>query len=259
VKLVLLALLPVVYCAFFGMRAWHGGLSLNLRYFLPVLPGAAILVASSVARLWQLSRPAGSLARVSCWLVPAVLAVVVFEWQVWQIDIPSRSLQRLLLDVPLVLACILLVTSLVAGKTMTLRAALMASAVAACALTWSTLIAFRYDYPLTQRQRTRSAAVAAELRNVIPDDGVVFVLAYESLSGLLDRSRVVLARASNDGGADAAKLARCFLSARRPVYLAAPRTAWDDLRRASGMVGIAAEEILSPNAGLSVQRLYLER
>ena len=36
---------PAGYIGFYSYFAWHGGISLNLRYFVPVLPFTSILTA----------------------------------------------------------------------------------------------------------------------------------------------------------------------------------------------------------------------
>ena len=46
-------LVAAVWTLPFAPRAWHGGLGLNLRYFLPLLPLAAIGVSAVALRLWR--------------------------------------------------------------------------------------------------------------------------------------------------------------------------------------------------------------
>lgn len=256
VKLGLISIVPLVYLAFFGTRGWHGGLSLNLRYFLPVLPGASLLVAISVVQLWHWSQGVSTLLRAACWLFAALLPVLIFEWRLDQAVTSPTSLEWLVLDAPLFIALAVLLTALTAAMKRTAGFACLASVATACGLGWATMTALRHDYSRTHQQRELNAAVSAELRNVIPDDAVVFISGYEKFAGLLDRSHVVLARPSNDGAASSGSLAHCFLQAGRPVYLAGSSKDWNDFRRVPGMIGISAEEIRSP-AGLAVQRLFL--
>jgi hypothetical protein len=185
-----------------------------------------------------------------------LLPVLIFEWQLEQAVTTPTALEWSVLDAPLFIAFVVLATALTAGLKRTAGFACLASVAAACALGWSTMTALRYDYSRTHQQRVFNAAVAAELRNVIPGDAVVFVSSYERFIGLIDRSHVVLARPSNDGAASSGQLAHCFLQAGRPVYLAASSKDWHDFRRVPGMAGISAEEVRSP-AGLAVQRLFL--
>jgi hypothetical protein len=48
-----LAAAPV---AFYSLNAWHGGMSCNLRYFLPVLPFIALLAGLALVELWRRAR-----------------------------------------------------------------------------------------------------------------------------------------------------------------------------------------------------------
>ena len=66
----------------FVMRAWHGGLSLNMRYLMPLLPALSALCA---ALIWQLA----SHIRGSVWILIATAAAGVAIGLGWAVFSPS--------------------------------------------------------------------------------------------------------------------------------------------------------------------------
>ena len=52
-KWLLLLILPAGLLVYLGRTVWHGGLCLNLRYLLPVLPVLSVATAPVLLRLWD--------------------------------------------------------------------------------------------------------------------------------------------------------------------------------------------------------------
>lgn len=66
----------------FVMRAWHGGLSLNMRYLMPLLPA---LSALCVAVIWQMA----ARLRGAVWIVLCTAAIGVASGLAWAMFSPS--------------------------------------------------------------------------------------------------------------------------------------------------------------------------
>ncbi|MEZ5332955.1 MAG: hypothetical protein R2991_13105 [Thermoanaerobaculia bacterium] len=214
----LVALLPTagfvgVYSAF----AWHGGMSLNLRYWTPALPLLALLVAVAMRELGLERRlVAPLLGALGC---AALLGPVL------RLDsVGPAALEPWLLSAPLCLALLLAATALGARRLDALRAA--CALLLGAALTWGALTTHLYDLLWSARQRASTVRMAAEIGRAVPAGSLLvspFVVGLGSLAG---RGGRVVADPTRDGFEDAVRLARDHLARGRPVLGLMDETMW---------------------------------
>ncbi len=186
----ILYIIPLSYCGVFGFFAWHGGLSLNLRYLLPILPFTSILTACT----WRdLSKELDGPWRRSATLL-GLLAVLLFGWFL----LPNAgeltpAHEFWLLTFPLLVAGLItflvLVRSLVSHHT-SVSGLLLATMLGA--MVWSGLLGFSYDYPRSAIFRYFNSRLSTSLLNYISPDSLVFIDDYNYL-GLVEADRVRLA------------------------------------------------------------------
>ncbi|MCI4644867.1 MAG: hypothetical protein MRY64_08805 [Hyphomonadaceae bacterium] len=116
--------------AFYSLRQWHGGFAVNMRYFLPALPFAAILGAYALCQLWA-RFPSFRLSAQS-WriLIVAGLALLAISGAAGQVSpIHKAALFLLPLGLAGVLLAALFALLLPTGRTHTRPAALSAGLV----------------------------------------------------------------------------------------------------------------------------------
>jgi len=217
--LALLFLVPVAFVAVYSYFAWHGGLALNMRYFVPTLPFLAILTAYAWRRLPKnLGRP---------WLLvclAAVLGVLAIQFLASFPRPASAAVQEMVyLTLPLVLASLLglfLLTWSVRGGNEApgfIRGGLVATAVAA--LTWAGVVAFTYDLPRSYFVRKSRADFVTSIERGVKPDSLLFTNADGLFFGLIDHGRVRIAFPMLDDYESFSSLAEFHIDAGRPVYL----------------------------------------
>ncbi len=218
----------------FALSSWHGGQSLNLRYFAPGLPFVALLGG------WALRRVADGLGPRWPWgaLAAAVLAGLAFAALLPPAREQQAAHELLLLDAPLVLASLTALSALVAilRSSRTARTALLL--VAGLGLGWSGAVAWGYDLALSHGRRGANLSVATEVAAQIPDDALLVITVHEPFYPMGRFQPVIIANPSFDGGADFPALVRHHLAGGRPVYGAMPREGWAQLQAAGLFEGL---------------------
>ncbi len=213
------------YIGVYSYFAWHGGLSLNLRYFTPVLPFLAIFGAMGWRELTQ--------GLSQSWLrtggVLAALSLVFWGILIhrnWEI----AALEPVMLTLPLVIAAALAV-GLVAAALIPdarIRAASRGIAVliVATAMAWSAVVAFTYDYPLAAIKRYVVLVPAIEAAPFLERDSILFTHYTAPYFGLFEHGKVRLAVPQQDDFRDFRALIDFHLDAGRAVYVAFDEENW---------------------------------
>jgi len=225
-RLAILFAVPLVYFGFYSQFSWHGGLSLNLRYFTAILPYTSILA------VWALRQPQ---ARPRGWrdglLAAAATVALFFAVRAGLDGIAGDEL--LVLTLPLALAGALLVALLLAlrqgpaGVEPARAGSRRAVAVlAAAALTWAGLTAFAYDLPLACETRRFHLETGRRTMDLVEADSLFFADFVDPFFLLIEDDRVRIARPGLDRYRDMPRLAAYHLAAGRGVYGAFDPRVW---------------------------------
>jgi hypothetical protein len=216
-------LLPIAaYTLVFAYFRWHGGLSVNLRYFVPILPFVAVLSADGLARLARLA--VGSLRVLRIADVVVLAGAAVYIETVVLLRLPTAPLatrEVFYLDVPLALASALagaiLVASFLGRGRARSRVSAVAFVLAVATLTWGGLTELTYDAVAVAKVRIRGHVVAARARRHIAAGSIVFVDYLDPAAGLLEDG-VVLATGPRDAFGDTARLVDASVCRGRRAY-----------------------------------------
>ncbi len=245
----LLLLMPVVTVgyysyAFHASGAYEGGLCLNYRYYLPLFPFFSILSAYAIREIrvrW--GEPLSfRQAAVVCFLTTVAYFFFVHNWRGY-LDYLELPLLVFPLFAAGFLLALLAVGELVSGNEIRLMKGVVWTALFV-ALTWSSLVAFVYDYPTHRNQRIVNYNIGESVRRVIPSDSIFFTApVVDPFMRLIENDRVRIAFPYRDNFKDFAKLVDFHLKAGRRVYGAFYDNMWKSLK--SG-----------PLAGYSVRRRF---
>ncbi len=187
----LLYLLPLSYCGVFSFFAWHGGLCLNLRYLLPILPFTSILTAWAWRELSK-SRKGNWRRSVTFVGLPTVILFSLFALPSAADLSPAHEFW--LLTFPLLVAGLISALTFfhffLSQRSPWISRLLVTTVLGA--MVWSGLIVFTYDYPRSALFRYLNARLSDSLIEHISPDSLVFMDDYNYL-GLLEVERVRLA------------------------------------------------------------------
>ncbi len=230
-RLAMLFVVPLAVTVFFSNLHDHAGLSLNLRYFLPVLPFTSILTAYAIE---DLLRDGDIRSKPQVWLLPMVLTAISYFLltSFWALNL--RKLEVLLLSVPLWMALLLL--ALLAAREFVRNRGVplirsLVWAVLTTALVWSFCVSFFYDFPLHRRQRAINYNFCGKMMNLIPSDSVFFTAPYiDPFLRLIEKDRVRIAFPGNDRFKDFPRLVRAYLDSGTRVFAVFPVRYWNDLK-----------------------------
>jgi hypothetical protein len=235
----LLFLVIGAFIAFYGYQRWHGGMGLNMRYFLPFLPLAAILAADGWRNLSD-DIPAG-------WRRGAVTLGLstVFIWIPLVISDATLALEPVLLNPPLViaaaLAVVLMLRSVPVGR---IRPAISVAGLglSAVALAWAFSVSFTYDLFRSSASRLVNYEIGTELRRLVEPDAILFSRYANRVSLLIDDD-IRLAFPRNDDFADFRRLLDVHMSENRAVYLAFNDEFWDQVEAENLLAGLETEDL----------------
>ncbi len=212
------------YVTIYGYQRWHGGMSMNMRYFLPLLPFAAILGAEAWqalgAELTDRRRKilaAAGLGSAAVW-VPLILSD------------PTLGIEPVLLGMPLLIATALAVFLLLRLSPAPRIASLADGGgflLIAAGFAWAASAALVYDLPRSTFTRAVNHRVGMEARAVVGPDPIVFAR-YANRVSVLIADGVPLAFPRNDDFADFGRLLNWNIDAGRNVYLAFNDEYWDE-------------------------------
>lgn len=214
-----LFLVSAGYLAVYSYYAWHGGLALNTRYFLPFLPAFAILGAWGLKELAADAPPPFRRAAIYAFLVAlnAVIFLIRDDFQT-----PEAN-EGTLLTMPLVLAALLSIGLLLRGINAGRARRVLSGATllaAATAMGWASAGALSYDYLLDTMRRRGMAVTGQSAAPLIERDSILFAQYELKYFGLYDRDRVRIAGTLRDNFESFRPLLDYHLDAGRPVYIA---------------------------------------
>jgi hypothetical protein len=203
--------LPVVFVL--GLFAYAGfirndGICFNQRYFLELVPLAAVAFALTLERRELPVKP----------LVAGAIVGAVVTFFLLRLDVASEIRQRVELDVPLRIALLLLFVYWLASR---IRIRWILPAVAAASVLWAAVIHLGEDLPASRLCRTGKLKTRREVEARMPQGPAALVVfgSWADVFGptLVERDLVV-ANAAIDGGATLEPLARGFLAQSRRVF-----------------------------------------
>jgi hypothetical protein len=230
-RLALLSLVPVAYLGFFAYTRDHGGLCLNLRFFLPTLPFTSILVAYAIRDLrnrWSVH--AGAVT----WVIVTILTVGAYVLLTRVLSVSLEDQEFAFLVVPMLIAGFLMAL-LIGGELLQVEGADLlrggAWILLIGAFTWSALVAFLYDYPTHRDQRIRNYIVGEQVLRVIPSDSVFFTYPYiDPFMRLAERDRVRIVLPGQDQFRDFPRILEFHIKAGRRAYGVFPAAVWSELK-----------------------------
>ncbi len=216
----MLFLAPAAFVAPYAFYAWDGGLSLNLRYFTPILPFTSILAAFAWRQIVpDLRDPDRLLAVISGCATAALYAMILIIGPALLWDPLTIAQQEMVfLTLPLaiaVCALALIVARLIKPRSIP-RAAL--PAVMAVGFVWSGLVAFAYDYPPAYEFRTSHATLSSTLERLIERDSLVIAYSARNFVFFPNDHRVRVAKPQLDDFKDFLPLVEFHMDRNRAVY-----------------------------------------
>lgn len=236
------AMLFLVIGAFivmYGRHLWHGGLSLNMRYFLPFLPLAAILgaegwraLSADLPERWRRTATVAGLASAVIW-IPAIM-----------ID-GTLAVEPVLLTTPLIIAAMLsvmLVLRTIPATRFRQAIGVGGLALSATALAWAFSISFSYDLPRSTVARAVNYQLGADIRQLVEPDAILFTRYANRVSVLIDDD-IRLAFPRNDDFTDFRRLLELHLAQGRPVYLAFNDEYWARAKADDLLEGLEMEDL----------------
>ena len=247
--LIVLSTVPAVFVGVFSFFAWHGGLSLNLRYFMPILPFTSILAAYG----WRALTADIDGGPWSVWAgaATALVFAVPFALVLPLRGQPIEASETMLLTAPLLLslglAGALVLWMPVAGRARAM-AARVATGLAMAAFVWSAVVALGYDFPRAWAMRSLSVTVSQQAAKVISHDGILLTDDITPLSRLQDFDKLVLADVSRDDLASFRSLLEFHLAAGRPAYAWLRSGTWQKIEE-RGLLGANTTITLTDIAG----------
>jgi 4-amino-4-deoxy-L-arabinose transferase-like glycosyltransferase len=262
--LLILLLLPITVIGYYAYAFYYsgglaGGLCLNYRYALPILPLLAILAAYGIERMkdrW--GRPLTFRnAAILCFLT----ALVYFLF-VRRLSSSLNDLEFPLLDIPLFIAgalfVVLLVGEIVQGDVMrVLRPVVWAILI--IALAWSSLVAFFYDFPKHREQRARNYYTGGAVRRVVAPSSIFFTFpVIDPFMRVIENRHVGLAFPGRDHFKDFPRLVSGHLAAGRRVYGAFYNATWNRLK-AGPLAKYTLIPRLEPMPGFMIAEITLPR
>jgi len=230
--LLLLVPVPIIYIGYYAViNHEYGGLCLNYRYHLPLLPFTSIMVAYSLRELRRLmTTPLGR----GPYLV-TVIVTVAFYLLLTEFCCPGLSgLEFPLLDLPLVLFVSVVLLVLVRCGLGLVRAEFWLKAIAltvTAALSWSSLVAFTYDYRVHQAQRKANYLNGGRLLDLLPDRAVFFTEHHiDPFLRLIEDDSVLICFPYRDRFRDFPALLAFHLAAGRPAYAFFRTVTWESFQ-----------------------------
>lgn len=251
----------IIPYAFF---AWHGGMSLNLRYWTPILPFAAIIAASVWVKLFPFSGVT-YLRRPSNLLVAIILiAIFVFSFLVTPIGVLTHEAtlklqEAIFLNVPLALAgsfaLFLCIYSL----------KLFSNAELSRAVTWLLLVStvswavgttLFYDLPRSTLIRKVNYVSAGIIEPLIEDNSLLITNSADATFRIIENKNVRIANPKRNDFADFNELAKAFIRQGTPTYGLFSKIEWERLITEGYLQGLSTE-LKEEKSNLALQQIFI--
>ncbi len=236
-----LAILSIILLIFVGYFVYSfialeggGGLCLNLRYYLPLLPFLSILCAYAIKELMNWIGAHFPLGVGPALIIGLVVGGTYFALTT-KLTPSIDALEFPLLALPLLLSGALLITVILCWITRgkanrPLQVSLSVLLIAA--LVWSGVTAYFYDYPHHRHGRAVHRFYSEQLLRLVPEDCIFFSAnrAFTAAVMLKDKEKVRIAVPEYDGFKDFPRLLEFHLKAGRRAFAFFPSQAWNHLR-----------------------------
>lgn len=230
IQVIMLFLIPFVFVSFYSYRnGWHGGLCLNLRYFIPILPFTSILTAHAWRDLSKsLDWRWGKFSFLTC-IITTSIFLFLYQWPatIHQEEFPFLTVP-LLIALTLIIFLIGRIKFAKSNWHFVSRATLIALFTA---MVWSGLVAYLYDYPLARRFRQYNFNVADNAAKIVSNNSILFTNDPEPFFGLVKKLRVRIAIPTNDNFSDFKELIAFHLQKGHSVYTAFNSPRWEDIQK----------------------------
>jgi len=253
--LVMLLFVPVTYIGAYGYFAWHGGMGLNLRYLLPVLPFTSILTAFALRDLAR--KAAGGRLGFRLGTASSILLLGGLFAVAPLFVLPVARAETVLLTGPLVLAGVvfaLVVGTLVVRLPARTMVAQFAVAGLIVSLAWAGMIAFTYDVPRSFAKRAIGVQVSAQVAPLIEPRSLLVVEHISKFTGLFERGDIRIAEPLRDDFLTFRPLVEAHFRAGFSVYAWFPDNVWRDMR-ARGLLRSIVVTPMAKVAGRALIRL----
>ena len=227
VQLTILFLVPVAFIGFYAYHnGWHGGLCMNLRYFIPILPFTSMLSAYA----WREMSGNINLNWGRMCLLTTFLFSILFIMTAKQIDAQEFPF----LTLPLLLALLLTILLLARENFAKLSRYIFprtAVAIFFVAIVWSSLVTFLYDYPRSRYLRSFNFGVTNDAAKVVSTNSIFFTPYYDPFAGLVEHDGILIANPSNDNFHDFLTLINYHFQKGHSVYAAFFPWQWEDIKK----------------------------
>jgi hypothetical protein len=232
-QLLILAIIPFAFMAFFARWPDTGGKCLNLRYLLPALPFTSILIAYALQELDF------GIEDTSYYVIGGISAFLAFFAYYYLItEFSTLDQQEFpILIFPLLIAGflgLLLIAQFFLDTHRRRSVLATIFVVTIFAFTWSTAVAFSYDAVLHREQRVANYDFGAALLQVVPEDSIVFVAPMSGEDAplrLIEARKIRIAYPAQDRFKDFPKIVKFHLQAGRRVFGIFPEQLWETLGR----------------------------
>ena len=241
VSLVLVSLPVIPYVLFYSHYGWHGGLSLNLRYFSAILPFVAIITAWAWDRIARACGAWKNTASICGFAGGASLFLVSRLWL--GRDLAGEEIAYL--DIPQMLAislAVCLVVPVLLHRTAPFWSCLQRTLLA-MGLVWATAVAFTYDWPRERAQRARNLSSAQRAARLMPADALLFTPYVDAFWGLMEHGRVRIANPTKDAYRDFRPLVLYHLGQGRAVYAALEPSTFIRLEEEGKLQGLELQTV----------------
>lgn len=236
----------IVPYAFF---AWHGGMSLNLRYWIPMLPFVAIITASAWTKLFPLTGTPYLRRSTNLLVVVVLIATFAFSFLATPTGLLSHEgtlrLQEIVfLNLPLVLSgafvFFLIIYSLKLLPNTGISQAATWLLFVSC-VTWSIGTTFFYDLPRSSLVRKVNYVTADMIAPHLNNDSLLITDLADATFGVIESKNVRIANPTRNDFADFNQLAKAYLEKGTPVYALFSTEEWERLSSAGYLEGLGTE------------------
>ncbi|MDC0357691.1 hypothetical protein OAO01_02665, partial [Oligoflexia bacterium] len=210
--LICLFILPLFYVVFYGATAWHGGQSLNMRYFIPLLPFWSLAIACIFTELPMPSK----VTSLRC----AIFIVLLLLTFLFAYTSGVQANKWLLLRfIPCCLAFMLLALCLLYQNTENRLTGLSVSFLLVVCLSFAFVSTLIHDFRLSYHTRKSTFQAAQEIEPYLQPGSLLAFSTWESAIGIISYKPVYLYRPAQNSFKGFTEIINPVLCQKRPAYL----------------------------------------